>query len=120
MIFRALTPTKDWTFGQGVQCYLHDQPAIELNIETRLKCFLADCFWATDFGIDWWNLLGTRNPTAQANILIAVRTMIANSYGVVRINSVTADTDRTTRKLTLRWNIDTIFSRGTTGTVSPT
>jgi hypothetical protein len=119
MIFRNLDTDGDWTLGQGQQNFLRDEAAIELNIQTRLKCFLGDCFWAVEFGIDWWNLLGTRNPVAQANIVIQVRTMIANSYGVVRINSVTAETDRTTRQLTISWNIDTIFTQGSTGEVSP-
>lgn len=119
MIFRSLTPTGDWTFGAGVQNYLRDEPAVELNIQTRLKSFLGDCFWAVEFGVDWWNLLGARNPQAQAAILIATRTMIASSYGVVRINSVTASTDRTTRLLTINYNIDTIFTRSVAGSVTP-
>jgi hypothetical protein len=119
MIFRALTPLGDWTLGQGVQCYLRDEPAIELNIQTRLKSFLGDCFWATEFGVDWWELLGVKNPAAQAAIVLACRLMIAESYGVVRINSIAASTDRTTRRLTVEYNIDTIFSRTVQGTVTP-
>lgn len=119
MIFRALTPTGDWTLGQGVQNYLRDEPAVELNIKTRLKSFLGDCFWATDFGVDWWELLGVKNPAAQAAIVLACRLMIAESYGVVRINSISAATDRTTRQLTVTYNIDTIYTRTVVGTVSP-
>lgn len=119
MIFRALTPTGDFTFGQGQQNYLRDEAAIELNVETRLKSFLADCFWAMDFGIDWWNLLGQQNPAAQAAIVVACRTVIATSYGVVKINGVTASTDRVTRRLTVNFDVDTIFSRNVVGSANP-
>lgn len=119
MIIRALTQTGDWTFGQGVQNYLRDEPAIEENIATRLRSFLNDAFWALDFGIDWYELLGATGPETQAAIVLATRQMIAESYGVVRINSVDAAIDRVTRRLTLNYNIDTIFSRSVTGTVQP-
>lgn len=119
MIFRSLDSLGDWTFGQGVQNYLRDEDAIELNVKTRLKSFLGDCFWATEFGVDWWELLGTMNPKAQAAVVLATRLMIAESYGVVRINSVTAATDRTTRRLTVTYNVDTIYSRSVVGTVTP-
>lgn len=119
MIFRALDASGDWTLGQGVQNYLRDEDAIELNIKTRLKSFLGDCFWAVEFGIDWFELLGAKNPAAQAAIVLATRLMIAESYGVVRINSVTAGTDRTTRRVTVTYNIDTIYSRSVVGTVTP-
>ena len=119
MIIRAIDSNGDWQLGQGLQDYLRDEPAIELNLATRIKCFLADAFWAVDVGIDWWNLLGSRNPTAQAAIVLAVRKVIAESYGVVRINSVEASTDRTTRALTVIYNVDTIFSQSVIGTVQP-
>lgn len=111
MIFRALDPVGDWSFGRGVQSYVRDEDAVEINVETRLKSFLGDAFWAVDFGIDWWNLLGSMNPKAQAAIVLATRLTIAESYGVVRINSVEAETDRATRNLRLAYEISTIFNR---------
>lgn len=119
MIMRALSPTGDFTLGHGVQNYLRDEPAIELNVQTRLKSFLGDCFWAIDAGVDWWELLGVKNPQAQAAIVLACRLTIAESYGVVRINSIAAATDPVTRRLTVTYNIDTIFSRSVAGTVTP-
>jgi hypothetical protein len=119
MIFRAIDGSGDWQFGQGRQNYLRGDDAVALNIATRLRCFFGDCFWATDFGVDWWNLLGSRNPSAQVNVILQTRTMIAKSFGVVRINSVEAVTDRVTRKLRVEYNVDTIFSRGLAGSVQP-
>jgi len=119
VIIRALTATGDWQFGRGIQDYLRNEQAIALNVKTRLRSFLNDNFWATDFGIDWWNLLGQKNPAAQTGVLLACREMLANSYGVVRINSVAATTEPVTRKLTITYNIDTVFSRSVTGTIQP-
>ena len=76
------------------------------------------CFWATDFGIDWWNLLGVKNPAAQAAIILACRLMISESYGVVRINSVDVQLSTATRRVTINYNIDTIYSRNLTNTVT--
>lgn len=119
MIIRNLDASQDWTFGQGRQNYLRAEAAIELNVKTRVKCFLNDCFWAMDFGIDWWNLLGTNNPIATSNIVLQVRAMIAASFGVPVIVSVTATTDRVTRRLTTTWLINTIYSRNVTGSAQP-
>lgn len=119
MIFRALDSSGDWTFGKGRQNYLRDADAVAVNIATRLRSFLNDCFWATEFGVDWWNLLGTRAPAAQANVVLQTRAMIAASFGVVRINSVTPVLDRGTRRLRIDYDVDTVFTRNLTGSVHP-
>lgn len=117
MIIRNLDASGDWVFGQGVQDYLADEPAIELNAATRLRCFLADAFWATQVGIDWWNLLGSRSPGARAAIVLACRANLAESYGIVRLNAVNAVVDPRTRHLRVDYNVDTIFSRSIGGSI---
>ncbi len=119
MTIRNLTGDGDWTFGQGRQNYLTGQDAIALNIATRLRSFLNDTFWAMDFGIDWWNLLGQRNPAAQANVILQVRECLARSYGVARVISVTASLPPGGRRLSVTASVDTIFSQGATVTVEP-
>lgn len=119
MIIRALDAFGDWQLGQGLQSYLRDEAAIEENVATRLKSFLGDAFWAIDFGIDWFELNGSKSPQAQAAIVLATRQVIAESYGVVRINSVVTSFDRMTRALTVTYSIDTIFSRSVVGSVQP-
>lgn len=117
MIFRGITGINDWTFGKGVNSYFTKDQAIAANIKTSLLFFLNDCFFAMDTGIDWWNLLGGKNPTAKANILLQTRQTIIQCEGVVRINSVDARLDAN-RRLLISYNIDTIYSRNVTGTVS--
>lgn len=110
MIFRGIDGSNDWAFGNGRQSYLTGEAAVAANIKTRLMTFLGECFFALDAGVDWWNLIGAKNPQAQANIILQCREIIIQSEGVVRINSIAAVMD-SRRKLTLTFNIDTIFTR---------
>jgi hypothetical protein len=119
MIIRSLTDSLDWTFGNGIQDFLFAEAAIEENIQTRLMSFLNDCFFAMQFGVDWWNLIGARNPIAQQQIIIQTRQMIIQSFGVVRINSVNATFNANTRALQVDYNIDTVYTRNVTGSVTP-
>lgn len=114
MIFRALDANGDWTFGNGVQNYLTAEDAINADIRTGLRTFLNECFFALNFGVDWWNLLGSKN---QQGILLQCRSMIVSRYGVTRINAVNVTLDRTTRKMSLSYNVDTIYSRGVSSTL---
>lgn len=115
MNFRALDSNGDWTFGNGVQNYLVEADAINVDIATALKTFLNECFFALNFGVDWWNLIGSKN---QQGIILQCRTMIVSRYGVVKINEVQVILDRVTRKLSISYNVDTIYSRGVSNTVT--
>jgi hypothetical protein len=98
----------DWLFGQGLSNYTTLNNAIALNIQTALNTFLNDAFWYTNFGIDWINLLGNKNT--ESAILAQTRNIIANCYGVININSVAYSLDNATRRLTLTYNISTIYT----------
>lgn len=119
MKIRNLGPDLDWVFGSGRQNYLTLNNAIRLNIATRIRSFLNDCWFDLEAGIDWWNLMGSKNPAAQPNTILACRAEIAQSYGVAKIDSVTASTDVRTRKLSVQFSITTIFNTTVAGTVSP-
>ncbi len=118
MIFRAIDGTNDWSFGSGIASYFTDEAAINANIRTRLQTWLNECFFALDLGVDWRNLLGGKNPQSQSGIILQCRTIIINSFGVIRINKVDQSIDVTTRKLTVTYLIDTIFTRGLSGSVT--
>lgn len=117
MIFRAITGDNDWTFGRGQGSYFTDNNAILANVKTALQFFLNDCFFALDTGIDWWNLLGAKNPAAKNNILLRTRETLISCEGVVRINSVYATVDPITRGLLLEYSVDTIYSKNVTSQV---
>lgn len=118
MIIRNLDTSGDWVFGHGQQDYLTAEAAVELNAKTRLKCFKNDAFWDVDFGIDWYALLGTRSAAARSMIVLATRAVLADSFGIVRINAVTTSVDAF-RKLTINYNVDTIYTRSVGGSTQP-
>lgn len=115
MTFRNLDVNHDWVFGSGRNSYVKDDQEIALNIETRVLSFLGDCFFATNEGIDWFNLL---DYNRQEQLELAVQSTIIDTTGVTGINSVdailTAD-----RKIKLTYDIQTIFSSSYSGEIVP-
>lgn len=109
MKIRNLDGSGDWSFGRGLASYATGNAAIALNIETRLKSWVGNCFFDTSMGIDWSNLM---DKGKQQNLLAALRALILQSYGVVQLNSLTTNFNPTTRNLTVMYTIDTIFSSG--------
>lgn len=107
MIFRQLTASGDWTFGQGIGSYAVNEDAINLNIKTRLLSWVNDCFFALQDGIDWYGLLDVGQ---QANLVEAIKSNLMNAYGVIGINSVDAVFSGVTRKMSIQYNIQTIYS----------
>lgn len=113
--FRALDQTGDWSFGNGREDYATAQAAVVLDIATALRTFLGECFFATNFGVDWWNLLGTND---EAAIILQCRQLIASRENVTKINFVTAAINSRSRLLQITFNINTVFSRQNTTTVT--
>ena len=105
MIVRALDVNNDWQFGKGRNDYKKDIAAVAQNIKTRLQSFLGDCFFDLGAGIDWFNLLGSKNRYA---LNLAVRTNILNTNYVTGISELTAQLE-TDRKLTLQYSVKTVF-----------
>lgn len=90
MIVRALDADHDWTFGKGFNDYLSGRYAIGQNIQTRLMSFLGDCFFSLDSGIDWFNLLGSKNEVA---LNLAISSVILNTDGVTSIVEISSRLD---------------------------
>ena len=114
MRFRALDSSGDWQFGAGRQSYFADEDAINADIATALRTFLGECFFALDAGVDWWNLLGSKD---EQGILLQCRSVISQREGVARINSVTASLSRS-RVFSVTYNVDTIYSQSIVNTVT--
>jgi len=115
MIIRALDGNHDFQFGQSLQSYLTDNAAIAENVQTRLLSFLNDCFFDMGAGIDWFRLMGSKNTLQE--ILLTIRAVILSSYGVVKVNSITPSVSASTRKLSVTYSIDTIFSKSYSQTI---
>lgn len=114
MIVRAIDTNNDWLFGKGRNDYKSNMDAIIQNIKTRLQSFLGDCFFAQGDGIDWFNLLGGKDRLA---LQLEVTAAILNTDGVTRLNSLSISENRTTRRITLQYYVETVFSRSSLQTV---
>lgn len=107
MIVRALDSNHDWTFGAGLSNYKQANNAIAQNIDTRLNSYLGNCFFDLNAGIDWFNLLGAKNETA---LQLAIASQILQTEEVTGMNQLTVDLDRTTRVLTVEYEVQTVYS----------
>lgn len=109
MIIRNIDENGDWLFGQGKGNYLAGNPAIGLNIKTRLLSWVGDCFFDTLAGVDWTNRLSLKN---QKQILDAeLRRIILQSYGVTGIVSFSSTLQVESRGYTANYELTTIFSK---------
>jgi hypothetical protein len=113
MKFRALDADGDWVIGNGLQSYLQAQDAIAMNIRTRLLSFLGDCFFDSGAGIDWFNLLGSKN---EAALVFSVRSVILETEGVNSITDLSA-TLISERHLSLSYGVTTVYGRPVAGTL---
>jgi len=114
MIFRNLTPSGDFTFGQGLGNYISGNPAIALNIKTRILSWLGNCFFDTTAGIDWLNRLGSKGQ--EGLLETDLRRIILQSYGVTGITSFSYSL--VGRAFTANYSIDTIFSQSYQNTIN--
>ena len=121
MIIRAIesdlatTNAGDWRFGHGFQDYLIETEAIKLNITTRLRCFINDCFFDAEMGLDWWNLLGSKDVN---KISMDIRRVILESEGVTAITDMQLVRDIGERALTITYKIDTLYSEAVQGSIT--
>lgn len=108
MIVRALDENNDWTFGKGRNNYMRDQDAIAQNIKTRLQSFLGNCFFDLPAGVDWFNLLGSKN---QLGLELNVRTVILNTPFVTSIVKLEIVTNPVTRAITMTYTVETAYTK---------
>lgn len=115
MSMRNLDGQHEWVFGSGKNSYVTQKQEIALNIKTRVLSFLGNCFFATEEGIDWFNLLDYRYQDRLEN---SVQEVIVQTPGVTGINSIdvltTAD-----RQIRIAYDVQTIYSSSYTDEVVP-
>lgn len=113
MNFRSLDASGDWTWGNGRQNYAQGQAAIAFSIQTRLNSFLNDCFFDAEAGIDWFNLLGSKNISA---LIFSIRSIIIATPGVSSITDLSSDLD-VNRKLSLKYAVTTVYGLSITNSI---
>lgn len=85
MTFRNLDGEGDWIFGSGKNSYVTENQEIALNIKTRVLSFLGDCFFATNEGIDYWNLLDYNKRDELEN---QIQSVIVETPGVQKLEQI--------------------------------
>lgn len=113
MIFRNLDEDGDWQFGRGKNDYVDLNPAIGLNIKTRLQSWVGDCFFDLEAGIDWVNRLGSKNQ--RALLEIDLRRVILQSDGVTGLTSFSTEVNG--RNFIANYAVNTIYSKSFTDSV---
>lgn len=106
MIVRSLDGNHDWNFGKGKNDYYRNNDAVTQNIDTRLLSFKNDCFFDANAGIDWWNLLGSKNLPA---IKLAVTSIILNTEGVTGLIELSVNLSDT-REVEITYRVTTVYS----------
>lgn len=106
MILRALDSNGDWTFGAGKNNYLRANAAVAQAISSRLLMILGDCFWATNAGIDWFNLM---QANQQLALNLAISATILNTENVTGIIQLSFSFVSSTRALAISYNVSTLY-----------
>lgn len=85
-IVRALDSTGDWLFGKSLNDYISANMEVQQSIRTRLLSFIGNCFFDTIAGIDWFNLLGSKNELALSLAISAVILNTPNVTGILQLS----------------------------------
>lgn len=103
---RALDDSGDWTFGKGQNDYYRNQLAVAQMIQTRLSEILGDCFFDEGSGIDWFNLIGSKD---QLTLELSISTVILNTDGVTGLLNLR--TRLVGRQFIVEYLVQTVYSR---------
>ncbi len=107
-IVRRIDTEGDWTWGKGRGNYIINIAAVSQNIQTRILMFFNDCFFANTSGIDWWNLLGSKQ---EVQLVLAISSTIINTNSVTGIQQLSLNV--TDRVLNISYAVQTVY--GATG-----
>lgn len=97
MRVRALSPTGDMTFGQGSLNYYANLPiTVAQVVQTSLKLWLGEWYLNINAGTPW--LEGVVGKHDEQTADLTIQTQIANSQGVVSLNTYSSTINPTTRQ----------------------
>ena len=105
MRLRATDTNGDWLFGKGQNDYKTNQDAITQDIGENLYAFKSDCFFNSNAGIDWFNLLSQKNTLA---LNLAIATAILNTQGVTGL--LTLSGVLVNRVYEVSYQVSTVYS----------
>ena len=105
---RAMSPTGDYTFGQGGANFLIDSPAaVGQACLTRLKLWTGEWFLDLGEGTPYWQEILAHKNTALAGSVIRER--ILGTPFAVSIDDFSAVFNNTTRAFSVTGQLNTAF-----------
>ena len=108
MRYRALSPTGDYTFGQGQGNFLINTPeAVAQVVKTSLQLWLNEWFLDTTAGTPYMGAILGKYGQASADQ--AIQTVIRACQGVVDIQTYSSVVNPRTRALSVSATINTIY-----------
>jgi hypothetical protein len=100
MRYRKLSPTGDYTFGNGQKDFWINQPdGVAQAIQTGLKLFRGEWYLDSSQGTPWFD--GVLGVFSQSSADLTLQTQIQNTIGVVNIAQFQSITDPQTRRYSL-------------------
>ena len=108
MRYRALSPSGDYTFGQGQANFLINSPAaVAQSVMTRLKLWLGEWFLDNTEGTPWLTeVLGTGTKPLYD---MAIRSRVLQTPGVTGITNYSSSLDPKSRNLSVNMTINTQY-----------
>lgn len=112
MIYRKLTASGDYSFGQSAVNFYVDIDAVVQAIKTNLLLYQGSFWRVLNFGLPMFqNILGT--PGSPANLTAIdnlVQGQIASTQGVIGITSYNSTFDKSTRQYQFNATVQTQYS----------
>jgi hypothetical protein len=105
---RCVTKEGEWVFGTGKQSYVTGIDRVLQDLETSIKEWREDCFFNKGKGIDWKNIIGSKN---QNEVLeLAIRDVAVQIKGITAINEIIIYLD-SNRLALLSIEINTVYGK---------
>lgn len=106
MLFRTLDSNWDWKFGRGKSDFAQDALAVAYDLKTQILSWYGDCFFAMRDGIDWKNILGTKDQ--KKTLDNTIRKILINQEDVIEL--VYFDSEITNREYHCSARVKTIYN----------
>lgn len=101
MKFRALDGNWDWKLGKGTGSYSGDSQAIAYDVKSKILSWVGDCFFDVQAGIDWKNILGSKDQKSQLDD--AIKKIIVEEYGIIELSFFESEISDRTYHCTVRF-----------------
>jgi len=110
MRVRALSPTGDFTFGQGQANFLANSPAaVQQCIATALQLWAGEWYLDTSAGTRYRTQILGNNTSGLYDA--EFRRVILGVQGVTQLLSYSSNLDRSARRLTVSGTVQTQYSK---------